>query len=164
MEINGNPMQNFKSDKISAVCVKFQSDITRLLYGTVNTTKAIASRLETMLRELSPNGKLEEWKWLQDNSVEYLLRMLAEHENNQGFRVVYPPSGAVVSKAERVEWTELLRHLGADSQRKQLHELLMLYQKQRLANCRDYHVGCSPEVDDVLFESPYTVFKAAFPS
>ena len=164
MEVNGNPMQNFKSDKISAVCVKFQNDIGQLLYGRTNSTNAIVTRLQTLLRELSPSEDIEHWNWLDNNNVEYLLRMLAEHENNEGFRVIYPPSGAVVSKAEQVEWTELLRHLGSDTQRLELHNLLLAYQKQRFARCRDYHEACSVEVDDNLYESPYTVFKATFPS
>lgn len=77
--------------------------------------------------------------------------------------MAYPPSSSVVSKEEQDEWIELLSDLKMSDSRIAFHKLLIQLEKERVSSCRDKSERCTPEVDDTLSETPYTVINVPFP-
>mmetsp|Transcript_6993 Transcript_6993/g.8062 ORF Transcript_6993/g.8062 Transcript_6993/m.8062 type:complete len:122 (+) Transcript_6993:2-367(+) len=118
-------MQNFKSKKVTDLCIQFQHDITKLLYGGVHGD--IGRELVKDLEALVPASETFDsfYSWLSMDHIEYLLRMKAELDNMNGFRVAYPPSDTKLSAGETMDWASFLQHLEAPPERIKFHNLLM---------------------------------------
>jgi len=154
MEVNGNPMQNFKSEKITQVCKEFQSDISALLYGD-NSNSINNDLIEALESVLSPGMDLDSYyDWLDSDSIEYLLMMLTEQMNMESFRLVYPSSHAAYSKTKEIEWTTYLDYLQHAPERIAFHKLLVNLQRERVSKCLDFEGDrCSAEVYDIKLET-----------
>mmetsp|Transcript_11227 Transcript_11227/g.12875 ORF Transcript_11227/g.12875 Transcript_11227/m.12875 type:complete len:185 (+) Transcript_11227:2-556(+) len=141
IEVNGNPTMDFTAEKLNKDAIMLHRDVTKLIHNFKDESASLFRQLETV----SETDEIEnEFSWLSDDMIDYLLMSKKEQQNLENWYSLYPPT--LHTENEEEEWTALMRQLDFSSGRERFHDLLISLQRQRARNCVGGKMECSLDV------------------